>query len=78
MEGYLNVVETSKGLSGVEAASRKYYDRSASKLTTHQAVTIACVLPNPLVRNPKTVSQMNRRKYNTIFKLTEQTAYPFK
>ena len=78
MEIYLNVAETGKGLFGVETASRKYFDRSASKLNTHQAVSIACVLPNPYVRNPKTVSQKNQTKYNTTYKRTEITPYPFK
>ena len=78
MEVYLNVAETGKGLFGVEAASRKYFDRSASKLNTHQAVAIACLLPNPQVRNPKTVSQKNQTKYNTTYKRTEITPYPFK
>ena len=77
MEVYLNVAETGKGLFGVETASRKYFDRSASKLNTHQAVSIACVLPNPYVRNPKTVSQKNQTKYNTTYKRTEITPYPF-
>ena len=78
MEIYLNVAETGKGLFGVEAASRKYFDLSASKLNTHQAVSIACVLPNPYVRNPKTVSQKNQTKYNTTYKRTEITPNPFK
>lgn len=78
MEVYLNVAETGKGLFGVEAASRKYFDRGASKLNTHQAVSIACVLPNPYVRNPKTISQKNQTKYNTIYRRTEITPYPFK
>lgn len=78
MEVYLNVAETGKGLYGIEAASQKYFNCSAAKLTTHQAVSIACVLPNPLVRNPKTVSQMNKKKYSVTYKRTEITAYPFK
>ena len=77
MEVYLNVAETGKGLFGVEAASREYFDRSASKLNTRQAVSIACVLPNPQVRNPKTVSQKYQSKYNTTYKRTEITLYPF-
>lgn len=78
MEVYLNITETGKGVFGVEAAAQKYFGRSAAKLTTHQAVSIACVLPNPLKRNPKTVSQKNKSKYNITYKRTEQTAYPFK
>ena len=78
MEVYLNIAEMGPGVFGVEAASQKNFNRSAAKLTTHQAVSIACVLPNPLKRNPKTVSQTNRTKYNTTYKRTQQTAYPFK
>jgi monofunctional biosynthetic peptidoglycan transglycosylase len=78
MEVYLNIAEMGKGVFGVEAAAQKYFDRSAAKLNTHQAVCIACVLPNPLVRSPKTVPQKNQSKYNTTYKRTEQTAYPFK
>ena len=78
MEVYLNIVETGKGVFGVEAAAQKYFGRSAAKLNTHQAVSIACVLPNPLKRNPKTVSQKNQSKYNITYKRTGQTVYPFK
>ena len=78
MEVYLNIVETGKGVFGVEAAAQKYFGRSAAKLNTHQAVSIACVLPNPLKRNPKTVSQKNQSKYNITYRRTGQTAYPFK
>ena len=77
MEVYLNIVETGKGLFGVEAAAQKYFGRSAAKLNTHQAVSIACVLPNPLMRNPKTVSQKNQSKFNITYRRTVQTAYPF-
>lgn len=77
MEVYLNVAETGKGIFGVEVAAQKNFNRSAAKLNTHQAVSIACVLPNPLRLNPKTISQKNQRKYNITYKRTEQTAYPF-
>lgn len=77
MEVYLNVAETGKGVFGVEEAAMRNFDRHASKLNTHQAVSIACVLPNPLIRSPKNVSQRNSSKYSTTYKRTQQTAYPF-
>ena len=77
MEVYLNVAETGKGTYGVEAAAQKYFGRSSAKLSVHQAVSIVCVLPNPLERSPKTVSQKNRSKYNITYRRTEQTRYPF-
>jgi monofunctional biosynthetic peptidoglycan transglycosylase len=78
MEVYLNIAEMGKGVFGVEEAVMRNFDRHASKLTTHQAVCIACVLPNPLVRSPKTIPQNNRSKYNITYRRTEQTPYPFK
>ena len=76
MEVYLNVAETGKGLYGVEAFAEKYFNFTAAKLTKAQAVSIACVLPNPLVRNPKTVSQKHRTKYNTTYRIAGLTLYP--
>ena len=78
MEVYLNIAETGKGVFGVEEAAMKNFGRHASKLTTHQAVSIACVLPNPCVRSPKTVSERCRTKYNITYRRTQQTPYPFK
>jgi monofunctional biosynthetic peptidoglycan transglycosylase len=77
MEVYLNIAEMGKGVFGVVAAAKKFFDRCAAKLNIHQAVCLACVLPNPLVRSPKTVLQKNQSKYNTTYKRTEQTPYPF-
>lgn len=47
MEVYLNVVELGPGVYGVEAASNKYFKKSAKNLTAAQASLIAAVLPNP-------------------------------
>ncbi len=47
MEVYLNVIETGDGVYGVEAASQRFFDKSAAKLTKSQAALIAASLPNP-------------------------------
>jgi len=52
MEVYLNVIETGKGIYGVEAASQQYFGKSAGKITRSQAALIAAILPNPLKWNP--------------------------
>lgn len=77
MEVYLNIAETGKGVFGVEEAAMINYNRHASNLTTEQAVCIACVLPNPLVRSPKAVPQKNQNKYNVTYQRTLITPYPF-
>jgi len=47
MEIYLNVIEMGDGIYGAEAASQKYFHKSAKKLSRAEAASIAAVLPNP-------------------------------
>jgi monofunctional biosynthetic peptidoglycan transglycosylase len=47
LEVYLNVAEFGKGVYGVEAASRKFFGKSAARLTRSEAALLAAVLPNP-------------------------------
>lgn len=47
LEVYLNVIEWGPGIYGVEAASRTYFDKSASRLSRREAALLAAVLPNP-------------------------------
>ena len=53
VELYLNVVETGRGLFGVEAAARRYYGKAAAELSTREAAGIAAILPNPREWSPK-------------------------
>jgi monofunctional biosynthetic peptidoglycan transglycosylase len=52
LEVYLNIAQWGPGLFGAEAASRRYFGKSASALTKREAVLLAASLPNPLARNP--------------------------
>jgi len=47
LEMYLNVIEMGKGIYGVEAASKTYFNKSATNLNRRQAAMIAACLPNP-------------------------------
>ncbi|HTK56320.1 MAG TPA: biosynthetic peptidoglycan transglycosylase [Gemmatimonadales bacterium] len=49
---YLNVAEMGPEIWGVEAASRYYFDRPASRLSLEQAAALAGMLPFPLRSNP--------------------------
>lgn len=44
---YLNVAEMGEGIYGIEAASRSYFKKPASKLSRREAALIAACLPNP-------------------------------
>lgn len=53
LELYLNVAEWGDGVFGAEAASRRWFSCSASKLTPAQAARLAVALPNPFKRSAK-------------------------
>ncbi|URN98831.1 monofunctional biosynthetic peptidoglycan transglycosylase [Leclercia adecarboxylata] len=45
---YLNIAEFGEGVFGVEAASQRYFNKPASRLTAAEAALLAAVLPNPI------------------------------
>jgi monofunctional biosynthetic peptidoglycan transglycosylase len=52
MDTYLNVAEFGRGVFGAEAASRRYFHKSAANLSAREAALLAAVLPSPRRRNP--------------------------
>jgi len=52
LELYLNVAEFGPNLWGVEAAGRRYFNRSAASLSIEQAALLIATLPHPLTSNP--------------------------
>ena len=68
LEVYLNVVETGKGLFGVEAACQEYFMCTSGDLYLDDAVALACVLPKPLARTPISVRTTHYPKVNKLTK----------
>jgi monofunctional biosynthetic peptidoglycan transglycosylase len=68
LELYLNVAEFGPGVWGVDAASRKFYNRSARGLTESQAAALAATLPFPLSSNPKYKPARMRRRQDLILR----------
>jgi monofunctional biosynthetic peptidoglycan transglycosylase len=48
LEVYLNVAEMGDGVFGVEAASQRFFRKSAARIGPSEAALIAAVLPNPI------------------------------
>ena len=54
LEIYLNIIEWGDGVYGAEAASRVYFNKSASQLSPQEAAYLSAMIPSPLnVFNPK-------------------------
>lgn len=73
LELYLNVAEWGdRGIFGIEAAARHYYNKPASALGPEEASRLAAILPNPRKFNPlgdsRYVSNRSRLIYSIMVK----------
>ena len=69
LEIYLNVIEWGDGVYGAEAASRVYFNKSASQLTPQEAAYLSAMIPSPLnVFNPKKNPKRVIRRQKVILK----------
>ncbi len=56
IEIYLNVAEMGDGIYGIQAASKKYFNKDAKYLSREEAANIAAALPNPKRYRVKPIS----------------------
>lgn len=68
LEMYLNVAETGKGIFGVQAASKAYFNKDAKNITRSEAAKIAASLPNPKMYTVKPISKTVQNRYDDIMR----------
>ena len=68
LETYLNVAEMGKGIFGVQAAAKTYFNKNAKDLTPTEAAMIASFLPNPKVYSIKPYRKNVANRYNNILR----------
>ena len=78
LELYANVIETGRGIYGVEAASRHYFGASARDLTREQSAMLAAVLPNPKGWDPTNPGPMLRWRQQRILRREQNAHFPEK
>lgn len=66
IEMYLNVAEFGRGIYGVEAASRHYFNKSVSEITIDEALELAATLPGPVSHNPASRTRFFQRHKRTV------------
>ena len=69
LEMYLNVAEMGDMIFGIEAASREYFKKPASKLSLNEAALIISILPNPRKYNVKAPGPYVQRRQKQIISL---------
>ncbi len=68
LEVYMNEAEMGKGIFGIEAAAKKYFNKKAIQLNRAEAAKIASCLPNPVKYTVKPVSSYVNRKYPWVLR----------
>jgi len=68
LETYLNVAEMGKGIFGVQAAAKAYFNKDAINLTRTEAAMIASFLPNPKLYSIKPYRRNVVNRYNNILR----------
>jgi monofunctional glycosyltransferase len=66
LELYLNASEMGRGIYGIDAASRQYFNKPAKKLSRQEAAMIAAGLPNPKVFTVRPLSRHVALRYPWI------------
>jgi penicillin-binding protein 1A len=75
LEAYLNQIGFAHGWYGIEAASRHYFGKSASKLTLAEAATLAAMPKGPEIYEPAKFPDRVRARRNTVLALMEQQKF---
>ncbi|MEP7110899.1 MAG: monofunctional biosynthetic peptidoglycan transglycosylase [Ferruginibacter sp.] len=68
LQTYLNVAEMGKGIFGIQAASKAYFNKNAKDLTRSEAAKIAASLPNPKMYTVKPISKKVLDRYDDIMR----------
>ncbi len=72
LEVYLNIIELGEQTFGVEAASRRFFNKSAQQLRPEEAALLAAVLPNPLYYPVNAPSAYVRERQSWILRQMRQ------
>lgn len=69
---YMNAINLGQNTLGVEAASKRYFGKSAGELTVSEAAVIACITQNPSGYNPIRHPEANaKRREKCLEKMLE-------
>ena len=68
LERYLNVAEMGRGVFGIQAAAKKYFNKDANELTRSEAAQIAACLPNPKKFTVKPLSSYVAGRFDDIMR----------
>lgn len=72
---YMNAINLGQNTLGVEAASKRYFGKSASELTISESAVIACITQNPSGYNPIRFPEENAKRRKTCLDKMEELGF---
>ena len=66
LEYYLNLAEFGRGVYGVAAAARHYWDVPVWRIGARESIELAATLPSPVANNPRTRTRAFQRRVQKI------------
>src|SRR5205085_1243699 len=75
LEMYLNHIYFGGGAYGIEAASRLYFGKAASKLTLAEAASLAALPKAPAHYDPREHADVNKQRRNVILTLMQEQGF---
>lgn len=75
LEYYLNTIGLGQGVSGVRAASKRYYGKDVSELSLTESVVIAVITQRPTYYNPISNPGNNWEKVKVVLQKMEDQGY---
>lgn len=75
LENYLNTINLGQNTLGVQAASKRYFNKDVSELTLSECAVIAAITQNPSRYNPVRNPQKNAERREKVLKNMEEQGY---
>lgn len=75
LEYYLNTIGLSQGVSGVQAASKRYFGKDVSELSLTESVVIAVITQRPTHYDPIINPENNWEKVQVVLQKMEEQGY---
>lgn len=75
LEYYLNTINLGQNTLGVQAASKRYFNKNVSELSLSECAVLAGITQNPSAYNPISHPGKNRQKRNTILAYMKEQGF---
>ncbi len=75
LEYYLNTINLGQNTLGVQAASKRYFNKNVSALTLSECTVLAGITQNPSAYNPISHPNKNKNKQTTILTYMKEQGY---